>query len=322
MHTGVKPFKCEQCDREFTRLDSYKNHTRLHTGERPYKCDECQKEFNYLTTYKRHLNIHSGERPYSCDLCEKKFTRLNYLKNHKLNHSKPESNIESKDSSGTNHEGTTSSTVLDRSRISNVTINATADNNHGNNEDDVSDHMIRQVAQALSQGGMQVSVTTVMDNSGTAQPIFIQTPVHGSSSDETTLILTQELLNQASTEGNEQLLGFTANSDNKETVFAKDDGSPEEGTETRQLFITQPLFIKPSQDFSADEAIADSQLIHPNFENIVTVTQEDGNIVVSEMNEQSTQKQHENQSEENTSEVSFTRALINYYVHRLRVHRF
>lgn len=241
---------------------------------------------------------------------------MNYLKNHKLSHSKHERNT---DISGTNHEQTTSSTVLDRSMISNVTINTAADTSHGNNEDDVSDHVIHQVAQALSQGGMQVSVTTVMDNNGTAQPILIQTPVHGSGSDETTLILTQELLSEASTEGTQQLLGFTANAGNKETVFAKEDGSLEEGTETRQLFITQPLF-KPSQDFSVDEAIAESQLIHPNFDNIVTVTQEDGNIVVSEVNEQSTQ--NENQSEANTSEVSFTWALINYYVHGLRVYRF
>ena len=74
-----------KCDREFTRLDSYKNHVRLHTGVRPYKCEECQKEFNYLTTYKRHQNIHSGERPYSCHQCGRKFTRLIYVRNHQQN---------------------------------------------------------------------------------------------------------------------------------------------------------------------------------------------------------------------------------------------
>ncbi|RMX59515.1 hypothetical protein pdam_00023203 [Pocillopora damicornis] len=57
-------------------------------GVRPYKCDTCEKEFNYLTTYKRHLNIHKGEKPFACEHCDKKFTRLNYLKNHLNTHAK------------------------------------------------------------------------------------------------------------------------------------------------------------------------------------------------------------------------------------------
>lgn len=58
------------------------------SGVRPYKCDTCEKEFNYLTTYKRHLNIHKGEKPFACEHCDKKFTRLNYLKNHLNTHAK------------------------------------------------------------------------------------------------------------------------------------------------------------------------------------------------------------------------------------------
>lgn len=79
-------------------------------GVRPYKCETCEKEFNYLTTYKRHLNIHKGEKPFACEHCDKKFTRLNYLKNHLNTHAKHASQESQTDFK---FDGSSSGTTMD-----------------------------------------------------------------------------------------------------------------------------------------------------------------------------------------------------------------
>lgn len=235
---------------------------------------------------------------------------MNYLKNHKLNHTKSAINTESKGSSGTNNEEAKGATEGNNTDVPDVIMHQVANGSQGTIED-VHDRVMHQVAQALSQGGVHVSVATVMDGSGTSEPVLIQTPAHGTDSDETshTLILTQDLLTQSSASNNQQVLSFAADSNNKESMFVKDNGSSEEGTETRQLFITQHLF-KPAQDFSADEPMTESQIISTTFDNMMTVTQQGGNIIVNDVNEQPKGAKDENQSVESISQVSVTLCLV------------
>ncbi|NXS28112.1 ZN486 protein, partial [Pomatostomus ruficeps] len=67
------PYKCEECDKSFTRSSSLICHQMIHSGERPYKCPECGKS---------HRRIHTGERPYECSECGKSFSDSSNLTRH------------------------------------------------------------------------------------------------------------------------------------------------------------------------------------------------------------------------------------------------
>lgn len=70
------------CHKVFTRFYNLRSHYRIHSGEKPFFCDDCQTSFARNHDLKRHQRIHLKLKPYICNNCQKSFSRNDAMSRH------------------------------------------------------------------------------------------------------------------------------------------------------------------------------------------------------------------------------------------------
>ena len=63
-HDGKKEFKCEMCDKVFSRKNNIKAHMEsVHEGKKSFKCKVCDKNFSHKHHMIRHIvSVHEGRK--------------------------------------------------------------------------------------------------------------------------------------------------------------------------------------------------------------------------------------------------------------------
>jgi len=80
-----RQFRCNICDKQFTRQQDFEFHMRRHQSisEKPCICDQCGKTFADQNSLQKHVQLHKITAVY-CNLCGKPFANEEQLEGHKL----------------------------------------------------------------------------------------------------------------------------------------------------------------------------------------------------------------------------------------------
>ena len=88
VHMKVKTIKCSFCPKTFAKKVVRDSHELLHTGARPFQCDQCVKAFKCKGDLTNHVKYHHNpeleNKTFYCDECGKYYDNIGSLNSHKL----------------------------------------------------------------------------------------------------------------------------------------------------------------------------------------------------------------------------------------------
>ncbi|XP_038071910.1 zinc finger protein 729-like [Patiria miniata] len=85
MHTQERPYPCHLCDNNFKHSSDLIRHQVVHTGEKRYKCLQCNKAYTAINSLQFHnLRYHEnpGVKPFNCPHCNKCFAKKFSMNDH------------------------------------------------------------------------------------------------------------------------------------------------------------------------------------------------------------------------------------------------
>eukprot|EP01083_Nonionella_stella_P213177 769078_1 len=88
VHSGVKPFRCDECGKTYSRNNHLKRHILSHSDERKFECpkDGCSCSFRTKSHLNRHMKYHEKWECLTCGYCSKTFRKRHQLLSHEHSH--------------------------------------------------------------------------------------------------------------------------------------------------------------------------------------------------------------------------------------------